>query len=82
MSEIGRTLDTLEKRQEACGLPTLSSPDITDLQRLNHVQALVNAMRLPLVADGEMSAPVVYSLGAQVIAWLVGLEERDEGRLP
>lgn len=82
MSEIGRTLDGLERGQSFCRLPELSSPEITDAQRLDYIQGLVSAMRLPMLADGEMPTTFVYSLGAQVVAWLISLEERDEGRLP
>lgn len=82
MSEIGRTLDGLERSQAACDLPDLSSADRVDVQRLDHIQGLVRAMRLPLLMDGEIRAQDVYSLGAQVVAWLITLEERDEARLP
>ena len=82
MSELGRTIDSLERGQSFCRLPALSSPEITDAQRLDYIQGLVSAMRMPMVADGEMPATFVYSLGAHVVAWLIAVEERDEVRLP
>lgn len=82
MSEIGRRLDTLDKRHTRMGLPPISTDIRTDTERLDHIRGMVNGMQIPLSIDGETQARDVYMLGAQVVAWLIALEERDEGRLP
>lgn len=82
MNSINRLLDGLNRKQEACGLPPIESvagPE--EALRLEHIEALVKQIRASH-ALGETNPTIVGYLAAQVAAWCIALEERDEVRVP
>lgn len=82
MSELNGRLDGLNATQEKCGLPSIESMSGADeVSRLAQIEGLLNHIRGSL-ALGETNAVVVYCLAAQMVAWCIALEERDEARVP
>lgn len=82
MRQLGAIIDRHNATQEAVGLPPVDCVGgSTDPQRLEHIEGLVRALRTRLCTDGEVSQPMVLATGAQLVAWLIALEERDEHRL-
>lgn len=82
MSQVGRIIDRHNATQESVGLPGVDSlAGASDPQRLEQIEGLVTMLRARLCTDGEVPQPMVLATGAQLVAWLVALEERDETRI-
>jgi hypothetical protein len=82
MRQLGEIIDGHNRVQQSAGLPPIDCvTGATDPDRLRLIEGLVRTIRGRLVIEGEISQGLVLSTGAQLVAWLVALEERDECRV-
>jgi hypothetical protein len=82
MRQLATIIDRHNATQESVGLPPVDSvAGASGPERLEQIEGLVRMLRGRLCTDGEVPQPMVLATGAQLVAWLIALEERDETRI-